>query len=264
MRANPVLQAWREGKGTVGAWLSIPSAFNAELMSHLGFDWLCVDMQHGVIDYNDAVAMFTAIATTGATPFVRVNWNDPGTIMKVLDAGAMGVVIPLVNNRQDAERAVAACLYPPKGMRSAGPVRARLYSGDDYVAHANDEIVIAVMIETAEGLANIDEILSTPGVNACYVGPTDLSFALGLTPRGDNPDPKHQETVAKILEACKRHGVAGGIQCQGVEYANKWLDLGYQMVTLNTDARFLADKAGADLREVRAHAGVAQVRVEPR
>src|SRR5215216_4899514 len=142
MRENTVKSAWKAGKATVGAWLSIPSSYSAELMAHQGFDWLCIDMQHGVIDYRDAVAMLTAISTTETIPLVRVPWNDPAIIMKVLDAGAYGVVVPLVNNRAEAEAAVAACRYPPAGIRSNGANRASLYAGNqgDYVARANDEM----------------------------------------------------------------------------------------------------------------------------
>lgn len=259
MRMNPVMQAFRDGQRTVGSWLTIPSSLNAEILAHTGFDWLCVDMQHGMIDYADAVAMFTAISTTQTIPFVRVPWNDPGTIGKMLDAGAMGVIVPLVNNREEAERAVAACRYPPLGFRSAGPVRARLYSGDDYLDHANDEIVVAAMIETAEGLANLDAIASTPGLTACYIGPNDLAYAIGVTPRGDNPDPKHVATVEHILATCKKHGIVAGIHCGGPEFAKRWLDLGFQMVMVNTDARFLTARSADELADVRAHTGMRPV-----
>ena len=136
---------------------------------------------------------------------------------------------------QTAERAVAACLYPPKGMRSAGPVRARLYSGDDYVAHANDEIVIAVMIETAEGIEKMDEIISTPGVDGAYIGPTDLALALGLPPVMDNDEPKHIATVNKILESCKRHKKVAGIHTNSSKFTQRYLDQGFQMVMLGAD-----------------------------
>ena len=162
MRMNRVKKLWREGKPTVGGWLSIPNGFAAEVMAHTGLDWLCVDMQHGCIDYSDAVPMLTAISTTNVTPIVRVPWNEPAMIMKVLDAGAYGVIVPMVSNRAEAERAVGACRYPPAGMRSNGPNRVLLYAGSDYQKHANDEVICAVMIETAEGIEKMDEIISTP------------------------------------------------------------------------------------------------------
>lgn len=251
MRTNTALKAWREGRPTVGAWLTANSAFNAETMAHVGFDWLCIDMQHGIVDYADTVAMLQAISTTEVVPLVRVPWNDPATIMKALDAGASGVVVPLVNNGEEAARAVAACRYPPEGIRSSGPARARLVNGADYVEAANSEVACIVMIETAEALGKLDEILGTPGVDAAYIGPADLAFAIGLPGKGDNPHPRHLETVTAIIEACKRHGVAPGIHTNSVEYATKYLELGCQMVTLGSDTGFMAAKAGADLKTVR-------------
>jgi 4-hydroxy-2-oxoheptanedioate aldolase len=251
MRTNTVLEAWRAGKQTIGAWLTVDSAFNAEAMAHVGFDWLCIDMQHGVVDYGDTVAMMQAISTTAVVPFVRVPWNDPPTIMKVLDAGASGVVVPLVNNGEEAARAVSACRYPPHGIRSSGPVRARLVNGGDYVDAANDQVACIVMIETAEAIEKLDEILATPGVDAAYIGPADLAFALGLPGHGDNPHPRHLDTVTRIIEACRRHGVAPGIHTGSVEYTTKYLQLGCQMVTLGADAGFMTAGAAADLAAVR-------------
>ena len=251
MRENRTLRTWRDGGQTVGAWLSIPSSFTAETMAHAGFDWLCIDMQHGLIDYTDVVHMLTAISTTETVPLVRVPWNDPPTIMKVLDAGAYGVVVPLVNNAEEARRAVFACRYPPDGGRSSGPARATMYAGAGYQAGANSEIACIVMIETAEALDNLDEILSVPGVDAAYIGPSDLAYAIGLTPTGDNDDPKHVETVDRIFEACKRHGVAPGIHTGSVEYTRRYLEQGFQMITLGADRGFMAQRAGADLAAAR-------------
>ena len=146
------------------------------------FDALCVDMQHGLTDFSDLWPMLQAISQTDTVPVVRVPWNEPAMIMKVLDAGAYGVIVPMVSNRAEAERAVAACRYPPAGMRSNGPNRVLLYAGADYQKHANDEVACIVMIETPEGIEKLDEIVSTPGVDAAYIGPTDLALALGLPP----------------------------------------------------------------------------------
>ena len=211
MRMNAVKKLWREGKPAIGGWLSIPHCFSAEVMAHTGLDWLCIDMQHGCIDYSDVVPMLTAISTTAVTPFVRVPWNEPAMIMKVLDAGAYGVIVPMVSNRAEAERAVAACRYPPTGMRSNGPNRALLYGGADYQKHADREMACVVMIETPEGIEKMDEIISTPGLDAAYIGPSDLALALGLPPLMDNDDPKHVATVNRMLECCKRHKVVAGM-----------------------------------------------------
>src|SRR6476620_10033998 len=235
MRMNRVKKLWREGKPAVGGWLSLPHAFAAEVMAHTGLDWLCVDMQHGCIDYSDAVNMQTAISTTEVTPLVRVPGNEPAMIMKVLDAGAYGVIVPMVSNRAEAERAVAACRYPPVGMRSNGPNRVLLYAGADYQKHANDEVACVVMIETPEGIEKMDEIVSTPGVDAAYIGPTDLALALGLPPVMDNDEPKHIATVNRILESCKRHKKIAGIHTASSKFTQRYIDQGFQMVMLGTD-----------------------------
>jgi 4-hydroxy-2-oxoheptanedioate aldolase len=235
MRINRVKKLWREGKSAVGGWLSIPHCVQAEVMAHTGLDWLCVDMQHGCIDYSDTVPMLTAISTTNVMPFVRVPWNEPAMIMKVLDAGAYGVIVPMVSNRKEAEQAVAACRYPPVGMRSNGPNRVMLYAGADYQKHANDEIACVVMIETPEGIEKMDEIIATPGVDAAYIGPTDLALSLGLPPVMDNDEPKHIATVNRILDACKRHKKIAGIHTNSSKFTQRYLDQGFQMVMLGAD-----------------------------
>ena len=188
MRANKLKEIWARGDAVVNGWLSIPSAFSAEVMAHQGFDSLTIDMQHGVIDYQVAVTMLQGISTTGVMPLARVPWNDPARLMKILDAGAYGVICPMINTREEAEALVRACKYPPRGYRSWGPVRASIYAGADYGDHANDDIVVMPMIETAEAMKNLDEILSVPGIDAVYVGPADLSIALGCKPRLDQTE----------------------------------------------------------------------------
>ncbi|MQC17057.1 MAG: 2,4-dihydroxyhept-2-ene-1,7-dioic acid aldolase [Chloroflexi bacterium] len=262
MRPNTALRAWREGKQTIGAWLSVPSGHSTEVMAHSGFDWLCVDMQHGLISEQDCFEMLRAISTTSTIPFVRVPWNEPWIIMKALDAGAYGVVVPLVNNAEEAERAVCAASYPPRGGRSSGPARATLYAGSDYQAGANDEIAVIVMIETPDGIENIDEILSVPGVDAAYVGPSDLAYALGMQPTGDNRDERHQQVCLEILGACQRHGVASGMHTGSLEFTKMWLEAGFQMVTLGSDAGFMRAKAVADLAAARGDTGVQKVEPE--
>jgi 4-hydroxy-2-oxoheptanedioate aldolase len=251
MRENTVKRAWSEGKPTVGAWLSIPDAFAAEVMAHVGFDWLCIDMQHGVIDYSQAVLMLQAMSTTEVIPLVRVPWNEPAIIMKVLDAGAWGVVVPLINTRADAEAAVAACRYPPLGIRSFGPTRATVYAGADYGSRANDQVLCIVMIETRQALENLDDIMSAPGVDACYIGPADLSLALGLPPRTDSDEPAHVEAVARILKTARRHGVVPGIHTASVAFAARCIDQGFRMVTLTSDVACLGRGAWQELRALR-------------
>ena len=251
MRENKLKSIWARGEAVVNGWLSIPSSFSAEVMANQGFDSLTVDMQHGVIDYQVAVTMLQGISTTGAMPMARVPWNDPARLMKILDAGAYGVICPMVNTRAEAEALVRACKYPPRGYRSWGPVRASIYAGADYGDHANDDIVVMPMIETAEAMKNLDDILSVPGVDGAYVGPSDLSLALGLKPRLDQTDAPVVEAQQKIAEACKRHGVVAGIHNSTAAYALKMIAQGYQFVTLASDSRHMAMKAAEEVAVVR-------------
>jgi len=251
VRENTLRTIWARGGSVVNGWLSIPSAFSAEVMAHQGFDSLTVDMQHGVTDYQVAVTMLQAIATTAVMPLARVPWNDPAILMKTLDAGVYGVICPMINSRAEAEALVRACKYPPRGYRSFGPVRASIYAGTDYIDHANDDLIVMPMIETAEALKNLDEILSVPGVDAVYVGPADLSLALGCKPRLDQTDAPVVEAQQQIVEACKRHGIAAGIHNATAAYAVKMVAAGYQFVTLASDSRHLAAKAAEEVGVVR-------------
>ena len=251
MRENKLKSIWARGEAVVNGWLSIPSSFSAEVMANQGFDSLTVDMQHGVIDYQVAVTMLQGISTTGAMPMARVPWNDPARLMKILDAGAYGVICPMVNTRAEAEALVRACKYPPRGYRSWGPVRASIYAGADYGDHANEDIVVMPMIETAEAMKNLDDILSVPGVDGVYVGPSDLSLALGLKPRLDQTDAPVVEAQQRIAEACKRHGVVAGIHNSTATYALKMIAEGYQFVTLASDSRHMAMKAAEEVGAVR-------------
>jgi len=251
VRKNTVREIWARGEAVVNGWLSIPSGFSAEVMAHQGFDSLTVDMQHGVVDYQIAVSMLQGISTTGVIPFARVPWNDPARLMKILDAGAYGVICPMVNTREQAEALVQACKYPPRGFRSWGPVRASLYMGMDYGDRANDDVIVMPMIETAEALKNLDDILSVPGVDAVYVGPSDLSLALGCKPRLDQTDAPVVEAQQMIVQACKKHGVVAGIHNATAAYSVKMIAEGYQFVTLASDSRHMAMKAAEEVGVVR-------------
>jgi 4-hydroxy-2-oxoheptanedioate aldolase len=182
---------------------------------------------------------------------VRVSGNDPSEIMKVLDAGALGVIVPMINDREEALAAVSACRYPPEGTRSYGPIRAAVYGGAGYAGEANREIACIAMIETKEGLANLEEIVTTPGLGAIYVGPSDLALALGLPPRGDTDDAAHLEAVNEILTTCKRHGVPVGIHTGGLAYTRRRLEAGFDFVTLGADSGFLMQAVGSDLAAAR-------------
>lgn len=254
MRENAMLAKWRAGEATYGCWLSIPSSFSAEVMAHQGYDYVCIDMQHGLIDYQVAVTMLQAISTTNATPICRVPWNEMGIIGKMLDAGAMGIVIPMVNSVEEAKAAVAGCRYFPDGSRSFGPARATYYSGSDYFANANNQIACIPMIETGRAVDKLDEILAVPGIDAVYVGPADLSITLGQQPRMDN-EGAFEAARLKIAAACKAHGIAPGIHANA-QLAAKHTAAGYQMITISGDAGAMATSAGADVRLAKGAGGV--------
>ncbi|MEZ5449999.1 MAG: aldolase/citrate lyase family protein [Thiolinea sp.] len=211
MSASKLREIWRSGGAVTNGWLAIPSSFATELMAHQGWDSLTVDMQHGLIDYKDAVSMLTAIATTQAVPVVRVPWLESGILMKALDAGASAVICPMINTAEEAERLIAATSYPPRGTRSFGPIRASLYGGKDYQKHAHEHTVAFAMIETRQGLDNLEDILKVDGLEAIFVGPSDLSLALGCEALFDAVEKPAAEAIEYIAAKCKEHGVVAGI-----------------------------------------------------
>lgn len=243
MRTNIVRTRWQAGEAVLTAWLTIPSSFSAELLAHCGFDCLTIDVQHGLIDYGAAVHMLQAISATPCIPLARVPWNEPGAIMKLLDAGAYGIICPMISSSAEAAAFAAACRYPPKGIRSYGPKRAVLYAGEDYPSAANDTILAIAMIETAEGLANVDAIAAVEGVDALYIGPADLSLALGREQRVDQTDPVMVEALDVVLRAARRHGKVAGLHTGSPAYARQMIDKGFQLVTVQTDAAFLEAEA---------------------
>ena len=252
MRENRVKQIWATGGTVLNGWCAIPSGFSAELMAHLGWDSLVIDAQHGLIGYADMVAMLQGISTTSVTPLVRVPWNDPAEIMKALDAGAYGVICPMINSRAECQSFVGACRYAPKGYRSSGPVRASLYGGSDYTVKANDTIAALAMIETREALAALDAIVSTPDLDAVYVGPSDLSVSLGLPHGLDRNEDVVLRALGEILGACRRHRVKAGIHTGSAAYAKRMVEMGFDFVTLMSDARFLTLAGGETVRDMRA------------
>jgi 4-hydroxy-2-oxoheptanedioate aldolase len=252
MRPNKIKQMWQEGKPVTLGWLSLGHSFSAEMMARQGFDSLCVDLQHGTSEMISVLPMLQAICQTETSPVVRVTKNDAGEIMKALDLGAYTIIVPLINTAQDAARAVAACRYPPIGNRSSGPIRAMPYGGADYQAKANDEILVLGMIETKEGLENLEAICATPGLDAIYIGPADLSLALGLPPQGDNPHPLHIATCDKIRETAHRHGKKVAMHCAGAPFAIGAIKRGFDMVMLTADIACMVAGARKQLEEFKA------------
>ena len=242
MRKNKLKKIFKEGKAAINGWIEIPSSYSAETMAHQGWDSLTIDMQHGAISQFDVLQIFQAISTTDVVPMARLNWNEPGQIMKVLDYGAYGIICPMVSNREQAEKFVQACLYPPKGYRSFGPTRGFMYGGSDYVDHANDEILKIAMIETKQALQELDKIMSTKGIDGVYIGPADLSLAIGEKPGFDKPEghPTYEQML-NILTHAKKHNLIAGIHNATPEYAKKMIDLGFQIVTVGSDKIFMND-----------------------
>ena len=243
MRENKVRTKLENGQTAVNGWLHIPSSVAAEALAHQGFDSLTLDLQHGPLHYDAALPMLQAISTTDTTPLARVPWNEPGIIMKMLDAGCYGIICPMVNSRAECEAFVQACRYPPQGYRSYGPTRATLYAGKDYAPNANATVLTFAMIETAEAMKNLDDILSVPGLDAIYVGPADLSQSLGGPPGADFADGPVPEALDTIIEAAKRHGVKAGLHNASVAYSRKMIDKGFQFVTVQSDLGFLVGAA---------------------
>jgi|TARA_B110000438_G_scaffold303329_1_gene364318 4-hydroxy-2-oxoheptanedioate aldolase len=242
MRKNLLKQIFKEGKAAINGWLQIPNSLTAELMANQDWDSLTLDMQHGAIDYDAAFMMLQSISTTNVVPMVRANWNEPGQIMKILDAGAYGVICPMVNNAKEAKQFVNACMYPPDGIRSYGPIRGAIYGGLDYREKANEEILKFAMIETKESLNNLNEIMQTPGLDGIYIGPGDLSLSLGEKPSFDKPekDPVY-EIIMKILECSKKNKIIAGIQNEQPEYAKKMINEGFQLVTIGSDKKYMTE-----------------------
>ena len=246
MRKNKLKEIFKAGKSAVNGWLQIPNSFTAELMANQNWDSLTLDMQHGVIDYPNAIGMLQAISSTNVVPMARVNWNEPGQIMKILDAGAYGIICPMVSNKKEAENFVKACMYPPKGYRSFGPVRGLIYGGSDYADYANEEMLKIAMIETKESLEKLDEIMSTPGLDGIYIGPADLSLAVGEAPGFDRPEnTKAYFEILRILEHAKKNKIFSGIHNGSPEYALKMIDKGFNFVTIGSDQRAMSSGAKA-------------------
>lgn len=254
MKPNGMKKIWKDGGAVLNGWLSIANPFTAEIMAAQGYDSVSIDLQHGIVDYQAAVSMFQAMAASGVTPMARVPWLDPAAIMKILDAGAYGVICPMINTRQEAERLVSYVRYPPNGCRSFGPSRAVFSAGADYGNYADQEIVCLGMIETREGFNNLNEIVSTPGLDGVYIGPADLT--LGLTGRSyptgfDREEPEMIAAIQKVLSSAHAAGIKAGLHCGTPTYATRAVEWGFDLVTVSNDVRLLAGAASASVQSFR-------------
>lgn len=239
MRRNKLKDLFAAGQPALGGWMGFSSPFAAEVMGHADMDVVVVDLQHGPIYLDAAVPMLQAISATPAVPMARVSVNQFFEINKLLDAGAYGLICPLVNSAADAQSFVSACCYPPQGTRSFGPSRGVLYGGPDYFEHANDTITKLAMIETTDGLKNLDKILAVKGLDGVFVGPSDLSLALGLPPTPDFRADPLRKTLARILKAARKHKKMIGIFCSTLEFAQEMKRQGWDFIVLANDAYLL-------------------------
>lgn len=248
MRENLIKAAWRRDEPVVNGWLTLPTSIVAETMAHGGWDSLTIDLQHGLIDYQTAVTMLQGISTAKTVPLVRVPWLEPGVIMKLLDAGAYGVICPMINSAEEAARFVACCRYPPAGIRSCGPIRANLYAGSGYLEGANEHILTMAMIETRSALEHLDEILSVDHLDGIYVGPSDLSISLGYPPRLDTEEPEVVAAIDLILTRAREKKIFAGIHTESPAYAQKMIGKGFRFVTVASDLRLLTSKVAEVLK----------------
>ena len=237
---NKIIEKWQNREKSLGVWSNLPDIHVAETVSRAGFDWICFDLQHGLMDYSDLTRLLPAVTGVSITPVVRVAANQPDQIGKALDAGARGVIVPMINSAEDARRAVEACYYPPKGQRSCGPMRDAMVEGMAYLGTANDDIACLLMIETGEGLANLDAIASVPGVTGLFVGPMDLCYGLGLAP-GDFTDERFAQSLAAIKSACDNNGLAKGLFGYSAASAAASLEQGFDFVSVGSDISFLRE-----------------------
>jgi len=245
-------ELWADGQPTLGGWLAVPSTVTAEATARTGFDFVCADNQHGAIDYQATVGIVQAILLGGSRPIARVPWNEPGVIGKMLDAGAQGVIVPMVNTVAEAEAVVRSSRYSPVGTRSFGPVLAGMRAGD-YATAANDTVAVIPMIETVQAIANLDDILAVPGIDAVYVGPADLSLTLGLPPGNNDGEPAFDEALATIVAACRKAGVVPGIHASGA-LAERRLEQGFQMITVAGDLLAMRTRLTEELAQARGAA----------
>ena len=250
---NPLLDAWRSGRSTLNGWLVIPHHVATEAMAHQGWDSLTIDMQHGMSDYSSALGMLTAISTTKTVAMARVPWLDEGIIMRMLDAGCYGIICPMINTADEARRFARACLYAPEGNRSFGPIRVGHYAGSDYYQNANEEVLSIAMIESREALDNLDAILDVEELKAIYIGPADLSLALGCVPKFDQEDPVVVAAIERIVTSAKAKGKWVGIHNATVAYARRMTDLGADFVSVGSDFSLMTRGAAAIVSEFRGH-----------
>jgi 4-hydroxy-2-oxoheptanedioate aldolase len=251
-RSGPSLRELLDsGEPTLGGWCAIPSAFAAEVLAGAGYDWVCIDAQHGLLGYEQLTAMLQGLDARGTATLVRAEWNEPSAIMKALDAGAQGVIVPMVNSGAEAEAATKASRYPPLGFRSWGPVRAALGDSAYSPEEANRRVVCIVMVETPQAVESVDEIVAVPGVDGILVGPYDLSLTTNLNVDTPGEKPRDREQIARVLAACREAGIPCGITCQTGDDVRRRRAEGFRLLQLNWDVGLLSQAATALVADAR-------------
>ena len=251
MNKNKILDIWEKNSTCINGWLSLPNSFTAEAFGKMGWDSITIDMQHGQNDYQSSIAMLQALANSQSVPMVRVPWNEPGIIMRMLDLGVMGIIAPMINTKKDCEKFVSFCKYPPIGQRSFGPMRAQLVYGMDYFENANSNILCFAMIETKEAIENLDEILSVPSLTGVYIGPADMSSSYGLKPKFDVKEDPVFSNIKLIAKKAKEYGKIAGIHNGTTQYAKEMITIGYQLVTISSDFRAMTTYAQSVVDEMK-------------
>ena len=250
---NPLKSALRDGKTSIGSWLSLSSPFAARTLARTGFQWLTVDIEHSPVNWETAAILFAHVADAGCVPLARVPSNRHENIKRVLDNGAMGMVVPMVNSGAEAEAAVAATRYHPLGHRSVGGNFHCLSFGVDpseYYAEASDRIFVAVQTEHVKAVENAEEICSVPGIDAIFVGPNDLLSSMGRTPAMESDDPEFVDALRHLRETAKRCGVAPGLHCATVEQVKRRQNEGWRFIALGSDLALMTGAAQSALREL--------------
>ncbi len=250
IKTNPIKDNLKAGKPSIGVWMGLSSPAACEAEGSVGWEWLLMDCEHSQIDFGTMIDCFRATQLAGSVPVARVPWNETIWIQRTLDAGAMGLVIPMVNNKEDAEFAVSNTVVSPNGIRSFGGSRLIPYiEGGDYLKWCKENIVVIVQIETVEAVEKIDEIASVPGVDCCYIGPMDLMLSMGEKEQG--PGTKHEEAMMRVLGACKNKGVAAGLFCFDAKSVQKRIDQGWQFINCSSDGGHLAAASKADFDSLK-------------
>ena len=248
---NNLFDIWAKNEASINAWLSIPNSFTAEAFGKMGWDSVTIDMQHGQNDYSTAIAMVQGLSNSNTVPMTRVPWNEPGIIMKMLDLGVQGIIAPMINTKEDCEKFVSYCYYPPIGQRSFGPMRAQVVYGSDYYQHANKNIVSLAMIETKKAVENLDTILSVPNLTGIYIGPADMSSSYGLPPKFDVREDPVFSNIKMIAKKAKEKGKIAGIHNGSVKYMKEMMEYGFQFTTLLSDFRMMTSHAESLLKELK-------------